>query len=133
MAPDGTLYGDAERSPVLVVGDSTMRLNYQTKSAGFSAHLARELGVRPSLYQRNGFHLGQLAKEEPELLQGRKAVVWVQWGLFLCKPNERRSWWGRRVNWSKTRLFAAPKPKKEALPPSAQRAPDERSAHKASQ
>lgn len=105
--PDGTPYTDAERSPVLVIGDSTIRLNWPSKSAGFSGHLAKDIGIRTKMVQRNSFSLSALAKEGADLLDGVKVVVWVQWSLFLGKPHAVPNWWKHPIDWSKTRAFGS--------------------------
>ena len=77
IAPSGKLYDDVERSPVLVVGDSNLQIyEYQNENltrtgehAGFTAHLARHLGLPVSLEASGGFRLAQLNRE-PELFEG---------------------------------------------------------------
>jgi hypothetical protein len=83
-APSGKLYDDVERSPVLVVGDSNLQIyEYQNENltrtgehAGFTAHLARHLGLPVSLEAQGGFRLAQLNRE-PELFEGRRVVIFV--------------------------------------------------------
>ena len=84
IAPSGKLYDDVERSPVLVVGDSNLQIyQYQNENltrtgehAGFTAHLARHLGLPVSLEAQGGFRLAQLNRE-PELFEGRRVVIFV--------------------------------------------------------
>jgi hypothetical protein len=84
ITPSGTLYDDVEQSPVLVVGDSNLQI-YQYENdnlkatgthAGFTAHLARHLGLPVSLVASGGFRLSQLNREEEEL-EGRRVVLFV--------------------------------------------------------
>jgi len=84
ITPSGKLYDDVERSPVLVVGDSNLQI-YQYKNenltatgehAGFTAHLARHLGLPVSLEATGGFRLAQLNRE-PALFEERRVVVFV--------------------------------------------------------
>ena len=75
------LYKDDPNSPVLVLGDSFLRI-FQTDepgAAGFTAHLARELGQPvTSLISDGG--ASTLVRQElyrrPALLKGKKIVVW---------------------------------------------------------
>lgn len=84
ITPAGKLYDDVEQSPILVVGDSNLQVyEYPTENlyrtgehAGFTAHLARHLGLPLSLEASGGFKLGQLNRER-ELLQNRKVVLFV--------------------------------------------------------
>jgi hypothetical protein len=84
ITPAGKLYDDVDGSPVLVVGDSNLQIyQYQNENltrtgehAGFTAHLARHLGLPVSLEASGGFRLGQLGRE-PELFEGRKVVIYV--------------------------------------------------------
>ena len=84
LTPAGKLYDDVERSPVLVVGDSNLQIyEYQNENltrtgehAGFTAHLARHLGLPVSLEAQGGFRLAQLNREN-ELFQGRRVVIFV--------------------------------------------------------
>ncbi len=77
----GGLYRDDPVSPVLVLGDSFLRI-YETdepKAAGFIAHLARELR-QPVASIVNDGGASTLVREQlarkPELLEGKKVVVW---------------------------------------------------------
>jgi hypothetical protein len=77
----GKLYADVVQSPVLVLGDSYLRM-YQTdepKAAGFIAHLARELHTPLASIVNDGgastLVRRQLARS-PELLAGKKLVIW---------------------------------------------------------
>lgn len=90
VAPSGKLYDDVERSPILVVGDSNLQIyEYQNENltrtgehAGFTAHLARHLGLPVSLEASGGFRLAQLNRES-ELFEGRRVVIFVgaEWVL----------------------------------------------------
>jgi hypothetical protein len=84
ITPAGRFYDDVEQSPVLVVGDSNLQI-YQYRSqnltatgehAGFTAHLARHLGLPVSLVASGGFRLSDLNRE-PEQLEGRRVVLYV--------------------------------------------------------
>jgi hypothetical protein len=84
LTPAGKLYDDVEQSPVLVVGDSNLQI-YQYKNenltrtgehAGFTAHLARHIGLPVSLVANGGFRLSELNREQ-EQFEGRKVVVFV--------------------------------------------------------
>jgi acetyltransferase AlgX (SGNH hydrolase-like protein) len=77
----GQLYQDEAHSPVLVLGDSFLRI-YQTDeplSAGFIAHLANKL-QRPLATLINDGGASTLVRQElsrrPGLLQGKKLVIW---------------------------------------------------------
>jgi hypothetical protein len=78
---DGTPYADDPASPVLVMGDSFLRIYEQDEPehAGFIAHLARELG-RPLASIVNDGGASTLVRQElfhrPKLLAGKKVVVW---------------------------------------------------------
>jgi len=84
ITPSGALYDDVEQSPVLVVGDSNLQVyQYQNENlrntgehAGFSAHLARHLGLPVSLEAVGGFRPGTLNRD-PVLFQRRRVVVFV--------------------------------------------------------
>jgi hypothetical protein len=84
LTPEGRLYDDVEQSPVLVVGDSNLQIyQYQNENlthtgqhAGFTAHLARQIGLPVSLVANGGFRLSELNRE-PEQLEGRKVVIYV--------------------------------------------------------
>ncbi|NIA13365.1 MAG: hypothetical protein GWP08_04735 [Nitrospiraceae bacterium] len=78
---EGLLYADDPQSEVLVLGDSFLRI-YQAdepESAGFIAHLARELGMSLASIVNDG-GASTLVRQElarkPELLSGKKVVVW---------------------------------------------------------
>lgn len=74
-------YADESDSPVLLLGDSFLRIYQQDEpgSAGFIAHLAREL-QRPMASIVNDGGASTLVRQElsrnPALLQGKKLVVW---------------------------------------------------------
>jgi hypothetical protein len=77
----GTPYRDDAESPVLVMGDSFLRI-YQTDepgSAGFIAHLARALR-RPVASVVNDGGASTLVRQElarrAQLLRGKKIVIW---------------------------------------------------------
>ena len=69
---------------MLVVGDSNLQIyEYQNENltstgehAGFTAHLARHLGLPVSLEASGGFRLAQLNRE-PEHFENRRVVVFV--------------------------------------------------------
>ncbi len=105
LFPDGTPYTDAERSPLMVIGDSTIRLNWPSPNTGFSGHLSRLTGVRAKMVQRNSFGLAALTKEAADLFDGVEVVVWVQWSLFIGKPLAVPGWWKTPIDWSKTRVL----------------------------
>lgn len=74
-------YKDDPSSPVLVLGDSFLRM-YQTdepRAAGFIAHLAKELGMSLSSIVNDG-GASTLVRQElarrPALLHGKKLVIW---------------------------------------------------------
>ncbi len=77
----GEPYTDDPDSPVLVLGDSFLRIyeHDEPGSAGFIAHLARELN-RPLASIVNDGGASTLVRQElqrkPELLQGKKLVIW---------------------------------------------------------
>jgi hypothetical protein len=80
-ADTGEAYHDDPSSPVLVLGDSFLRM-YQTdepRAAGFIAHLARALR-RPLASIVNDGGASTLVRQElsrrPELLRGKRLVVW---------------------------------------------------------
>lgn len=106
VSADGVVYTDATASPLLVIGDSTIRVNHPAPAAGFSAILARELGIRPALMQRNGFCLADLAKASKSILPGRQVVVWVAWSLCLNRIGAPKCW-ETEIDWDKTRVFSS--------------------------
>lgn len=77
----GEAYRDDPNSPVLVLGDSFLRIYERDEpgSAGFIAHLAKELG-RPVASIINDGGASTLVRQElarkPELLAGKKLVIW---------------------------------------------------------
>jgi len=77
----GNLYKDDARSTVLLLGDSFFRM-YETDepgSAGFIAHLARELQAPLSSVVNDGGAstlVRQQLSRRPGLLQGKKLVIW---------------------------------------------------------
>lgn len=81
LTPKGTPYEDDPNSPVLVLGDSFLRI-YQADdpgSAGFIAHLARKLHHPLASIVSDG-GASTLVRQElarkPEMLEGKKLVVW---------------------------------------------------------
>ncbi len=84
LTPEGRLYEDVEQSPVLVVGDSNLQVYQYTNAdmrntgehAGFTAHLARALGMPVSLVAAGGF-TPALLNREPRALTNRRVVVFV--------------------------------------------------------
>lgn len=78
---DGRLYRDDPHSEVLVIGDSFLRIFERDEpgSAGFIAHLARELR-RPVASLVNDGGASTLVRQElfrrPALLAGKRVVVW---------------------------------------------------------
>ncbi|GMV93290.1 MAG: hypothetical protein AMXMBFR82_30680 [Candidatus Hydrogenedentota bacterium] len=74
-------YEDDPASPVLVLGDSFLRIYQHDEpgSAGFIAHLAKEL-KRPVASIVNDGGASTLVRQElqrkPELLEGKKLVIW---------------------------------------------------------
>ena len=81
LADTGELDRDAPDSPVLVLGDSFLRI-YQTdapRAAGFVSHLARAL-AQPVASIINDGGASTLVRQQlaraPKLLAGKKVVVW---------------------------------------------------------
>ena len=78
---DNTMYEDDPASPVLVLGDSFLRIYEQDEpgQAGFIAHLARMLG-HPLTSIVNDGGASTLVRQElfrrPQLLAGKQVVVW---------------------------------------------------------
>ncbi len=77
----GERYKDDPHSPILVLGDSFLRM-YQTDepmAAGFIAHLARELRTPLASIVNDGGAstlVRQQLSRRPELLEGKKVVIW---------------------------------------------------------
>jgi hypothetical protein len=77
----GEPYEDDSKSPILVLGDSFLRIYQHDEpgSAGFVAHLAREL-QRPVASIVNDGGASTLVRQElqrkPELLKDKKLVIW---------------------------------------------------------
>lgn len=77
----GELYADDPDSPILVVGDSFLRIYQRDEpgAAGFIAHLAHALG-RPLASIVNDGGASTLVRQElsrkPALLRGKKLVIW---------------------------------------------------------
>lgn len=81
IAPNGQLYKDDPHSPILILGDSFMRI-YETDepgSAGFIAHLARALHTPLASIVNDG-GASTLVRQElarkADLLAGKKLVIW---------------------------------------------------------
>ena len=78
---DNTPYTDVPSSPILVLGDSFLRIYEREEpgQAGFIAHLARALGVPLTSIVNDG-GAATLVRQElfrrPHLLAGKKVVVW---------------------------------------------------------
>ncbi|MCC6698000.1 MAG: hypothetical protein IT365_20430 [Candidatus Hydrogenedentes bacterium] len=77
----GEPYRDDPASPVLVLGDSFLRIYERDEpgSAGFIAHLARELKQPVASIVSDGGAstlVRQELQRKPELLRGKKLVVW---------------------------------------------------------
>lgn len=81
IQPDGRPYRDDPASSVLVLGDSFLRIYERDEpgSAGFIAHLARELG-RPVTSIVSDGGASTLVRQElarkPAMLTGKRLVVW---------------------------------------------------------
>ncbi len=80
-AATGKPYADDSNSPVLVLGDSFLRIyeRDEPRSGGFIAHLARNLGFGlTSLVNDGGAStlVRQQLARKPALLEGKKVVVW---------------------------------------------------------
>jgi hypothetical protein len=104
----GEPYSDRDDSPILVLGDSFLRIYERDdpKSAGFISHLAHELSMPLASIVNDG-GASTLVRQElaskPELLNGKKLVVWefverdIRFGLEgwqlvpLAGPAERPS------------------------------------------
>lgn len=77
----GELYKDSADSPVLVLGDSFLRIFQldEPKNAGFIAHLARALQMPVTSIVNDGGAstlVRQELRRKPELLNGKKLVIW---------------------------------------------------------
>ena len=80
-AHTGEVYQDDPHSPVLVLGDSFLRIFERDEpgSGGFVAHLAANLGFGlTSLVNDGGAStlVRQQLARRPDLLEGKKVVVW---------------------------------------------------------
>ncbi|MHB1558186.1 MAG: alginate O-acetyltransferase AlgX-related protein [Isosphaeraceae bacterium] len=78
---DGTPYRDATESEVLILGDSFLRIYEQDEpgSAGFIAHVARELGQPLASIVNDGGAstlVRQALARRPSLLRNTKLVIW---------------------------------------------------------
>ena len=77
----GKAYADETDAEILVLGDSFLRIYQKDEpgSAGFIAHLAKELGMPLASIVNDGGAstlVRQELKRKPRLLAGKKAVVW---------------------------------------------------------
>ncbi|MCC6795010.1 MAG: hypothetical protein IT366_07810 [Candidatus Hydrogenedentes bacterium] len=77
----GELYKDSPDSPVLVLGDSFLRIFQldEPKNAGFIAHLARALQMPVTSIVNDGGAstlVRQELRRKPEMLKGKKLVIW---------------------------------------------------------
>lgn len=96
--PDGTPYTDAEKAPIIVAGDSYLS-QFAEAQAGFSAHLARNLGqqITPISVVGGGPAVPrELARKGPGYLEGRRVVVWLFVARYLALM--------RNKNWIQTDL-----------------------------
>ena len=80
-ADEGRLYQDEPDSEILVLGDSFLRIYEQDepRSAGFIAHLARELGLPLASIVNDGGAstlVRQQLSRRPHLLSNKKLVIW---------------------------------------------------------
>jgi hypothetical protein len=81
LTGDGRLYRDLPESPVLVLGDSFLRIyqNDAPGAAGFVAHLARALDTPVASIVNDG-GASTLVRQQlagrPDLLRGKKVVLW---------------------------------------------------------
>ena len=80
-AASGTPYADDPNAPVLVLGDSFLRIFERDEpgSGGFVAHLAGQLGFGLSSIINDGGAstlVRQQLSRKPALLDGKKVVVW---------------------------------------------------------
>lgn len=79
--PTGKPYKDDANSPVLVLGDSFLRIfqSDEPTSAGFIAHFARALSMPVASIVNDGGAstlVRQELRRKPELLKGKKLVIW---------------------------------------------------------
>lgn len=78
---DGQVYQDPAHSPILVIGDSFNDIfEYFCPGTGLTAHIAKELGVRPariavSASTTEGFSC--LMREQKHLLPNLAVIVWI--------------------------------------------------------
>jgi len=77
----GTPYRDAAESPMLVLGDSFLRVyeRDEPRAAGFVAHLARELRMPLASIINDGGGSTLVRQDlyrKPELLKGKRVVIW---------------------------------------------------------
>ena len=77
----GQPYKDSPESPVLVLGDSFLRIFQldEPKNAGFIAHLARALQMPVTSIVNDGGAstlVRQELRRKPELLKNKKLVIW---------------------------------------------------------
>jgi hypothetical protein len=81
LPANGQPYRDDPTSPVLVLGDSFLRIyeRDEPRSAGFIAHLARELSQPLASIVNDGGAstlVRQTLADKPALLTGKKLVIW---------------------------------------------------------
>jgi hypothetical protein len=82
LEPDArTTYRAAEESPILILGDSFLRIYEQDEpgAAGFIAHLARELGQSLTAIVNDGGASSLVRRElarRPGILMNKKLVIW---------------------------------------------------------
>lgn len=82
LNPDGSLYKDDESSPIVILGDSFCGVFEveEPKSAGLSAHIAKELGMPVDLMVAYGSGPGirkNLARRGANVIQSKKLVIWT--------------------------------------------------------
>lgn len=82
LNPDGSLYKDDESSPIVILGDSFCGVFQveEPKSAGLSAHIAKELGMPVDLMVAYGTGPGirkNLARRGSEVIKAKKLIIWT--------------------------------------------------------
>ena len=82
VLPDNSLYKDVSESPIVILGDSFTGVYERTgcRSAGVSAHIAREIGHPVELtvgYGGGPSMIKQVKKMGRSGLAGKKLVVWI--------------------------------------------------------
>ncbi len=81
-SPDGKPYKDNADSPVLIIGDSFTGVYHKVapKSAGVSAHIAKNLGISVDLIMGWGGGPeapGKLSKRGDSYLDNKRIVIWI--------------------------------------------------------